>query len=171
MMSQNRLNSKSIASVNRSLRHRLSLKQEMLLAIAPTLTLLIVMAFVEVLSRQRLLFSSLAVSAFLIYLNPYDESNTARSLILSQLMAGMIGLLANLVLGAGYSAAAVAMVLTIVLMIILDAVHPPAVATSLSFAFLAGSQDNLFLFSLAVGAIALLVRLERLALRILARFS
>ena len=31
---------------------------------------------------------------------------------------------------------------TVVLMIVLDAVHPPAVSTSLSFAFRAGSVSN-----------------------------
>ncbi len=171
MMSRNRFSLKLIEDTNRSLRQRLSLKEELLLATAPTLTILSLMALVEVLSRQRLLFASLASSAFLVYLDPHHRSNTARSLLLSQLMAATIGLLANFVLGAGYSAAAAAMVVTIVLMIVLDVVHPPAVSTSLSFAFLAGSKNSLVLFSLAVGVIALLVGLERLALWILARLS
>ena len=55
-------------------------------------------------------------------------------------------------------------VATIVLMITLDAVHPPAVATSLAFAFRAGEASNLTLFALAVGITALLVILERVAL-------
>ena len=170
-MSRNQIRLKPMDNAKRSLRQRLSLKEELLLATAPTLTILSLMALVEVLSRQRLLFASLASSAFLVYLDPHHSSNTARSLLLSQLMAATIGLLANVALGAGYSACAAAMVITIVLMLVLDIVHPPAVATSLSFAFLAGSQNNLVLFSLAVGVIALLVRLERLIFWMLARRS
>ncbi len=37
------------------------------------------------------------------------------------------------------------MVATIVVMILLDAMHPPAVATSLSFALRAGNENNLVL--------------------------
>ena len=54
-------------------------------------------------------------------------------------------------------------------MIMLDVVHPPAVSTALSFAFQADIENNLVLFSLAVGAVALLVGLERFVLWILAR--
>jgi uncharacterized membrane protein len=61
------------------------------------------------------------------------------------------------------------MMVTIVLMIVLDAVHPPAVSTSLSFAFKAGNEINLALFGLAVGVTTALVGLERLALWMLAR--
>ena len=168
-MNRNRSSLRPIAG-SPSSRHHLTLKEELLLAAAPTLTILSVMALVEVLNGQRLLFASLAVSAFLIYLDPQHASNSTRSLVLSQLMAAVIGLLANSVLGSGYSAGAVAMVITIVFMIVLDIVHPPAVATSLSFAFSLGSKTNLALFSLAVGITALLVGLERLALRTLGRF-
>ncbi len=170
-MSANRSSLKPIQGANRSLRQRLSLKGELLLATAPTVIVLGVLAFVEVLSRQRLLFASLASSAFLIYLDPQHGSNTTRTLVLSQLMAATIGLLAYLILGAGYGSGALAMVLTIVLMIVLDIVHPPAVSTSLSFAFRAGNENNLVLFSLAVGVVAALVSLERLTLWLLARSS
>lgn len=170
-MSRARSSLKPIEGANRSLRNRLSLKGELLLATAPTVTILAVLAFVEILSRQRLLFASLASSAFLIYLDPQHGTNKTRTLILSQLMAAAIGWLAFLILGTGYLSGATAMVVTIVLMIVLDAVHPPAVATSLSFAFKAGNENNLVLFSLAVGVTTALVVLERLALWMLARNS
>ncbi len=54
----------------RSLRQRLDLKGEFVLALLPTLTVLAVLGFVETVSHQRLLFTSLASSAFLIYLDP-----------------------------------------------------------------------------------------------------
>ena len=142
-----------------------------LLAAAPTALVLSVLALVEVLSRQRLLFASLASSAFLIYLDPQHGTNTVRTLIISQMMAATIGLISYLVLGSGYLSGGIAMVLTIVLTILLDVVHPPAVSTSLSFALRAGNENNWVLFGLAVSLIALLVVLERFALWILARYS
>lgn len=63
------------------------------------------------------------------------------------------------------------MVATIALMILVDVVHPPAIGTSLSFAFRAGNQKNLVLFGLAVGITATLVVIERLTLWLLARYS
>jgi CBS-domain-containing membrane protein len=160
---------KPIQGANRSLRRRLNLKGEFALALAPTLIVLVVLALVEVLSQQRLLFASLASSAFLIYLDPQHGTNSVRTLIASQMLAATLGLFTFVVLGPGYFAAGGAMVATIVLMILLDVVHPPAVATSLSFALRAGNENNLVLFGLAVGITAVLVLLERLALWLIAR--
>lgn len=160
-----------LAGANRSLRNRLDLKGELMLAIAPTVTILSVLALVEMLSRQRLLFTSLAASAFLIYLDPHHATNKVRTLVLAQMMAATIGLITHLLLGSGYLAGGSAMVLTIVLMILLDAMHPPAVATSLSFGLSAGHESNLALFGLAVGITALLVLIERFTLWLLAQYS
>jgi uncharacterized membrane protein len=54
---------------------------------------------------------------------------------------------------------------------VLDVMHPPAVATSLSFALKASNENNLVLFGLAVGITALLVGLERFALWLLTYLS
>lgn len=152
---------KPIEGAARPGRARLPLRSELLLAIAPTATVLIVFALVEVLSNQRLLFASLASSAFLIYLDPQHGTNTVKTLVLSQIMAASIGLFAFLILGPGYLSGGVAMIVTIVLMIVFDVVHPPAVATSLSFAFRAGDESNLLLFVLALSIIVVLVLLQR----------
>jgi CBS-domain-containing membrane protein len=90
---------------------------------------------------------------------------------MAQITAAILGFFAFQILGAGYAAAATAMVLLIVTMIALDVVHPPAVATALSFAFRSGDASNLVLFGLAVGITALLVVLEQVALWMLARLS
>jgi hypothetical protein len=148
-MSRARSSLKPIEGARRSLRSRLSLKGELQLAAAPTVTVLAVLAFVEVLSRQRLLFAFLASSAFLIYLDPNHGTNSPRTLLLSQSMAATTGWLAFMILGTVYFSEAVPMVVTIVLMIVLDAVHPPAVSTSLSFAFKTGNENNLVLFGSA----------------------
>ncbi len=63
------------------------------------------------------------------------------------------------------------MIVTILFMILLDVVHPPAVSTSLIFAFRAGDETNLVLFALAVGVTAALILLERSLLWLLARHS
>src|SRR6476659_1016402 len=71
-MSEKRSSLKPLEGANRSLRRRLNLKGELLLALAPTVTVLGVLGLVEVLSQQRLLFASLSASAFLIYLDKHD---------------------------------------------------------------------------------------------------
>ena len=162
---------KSTKAPRHSIRYRLGLKGEFFLAAAPTATILLVLAFVELLSRQRLLFASLASSAFLIYLEPQHGTNTVRSLIVSQSMAAIVGWIVYSILDSGFLSGGIAMVLTILLMIALDAMHPPAVSTSLSFALKAGNENNLVLFGLAVKMTTILVGLERSALWILARYS
>lgn len=153
----------------RRMRSRLTVQGELLLALLPTLVVLLVLVFVEIFSRQRLLFASLASSAFLIYLDPEHGTNTVRNLIVSHVIASLAGVLTYIGLGAGYLAGGSAMVVTIVMMIVLDAVHPPAVSTALSFAFREGSARTLTLFLLSLSLIAALVLLQRSAVWILVR--
>lgn len=153
----------------RNARRRLEWRHELILLLLPTVTVLVVLALVEQFSSQRLLFASLASSAFLIYLDPLHGTNSTRTLLIAQLGAALVGSAAFLLLGAGYAAAATSMVATIALMSLCDAVHPPAVATALSFAFRAGSDSNLILFVCAVALIAVLIALERVSLWMLSR--
>ena len=155
----------------RAARRRLPLSGELALAALPTATVLVVLALVEVLTSQRLLFASLASSAFLIYLDPEHGMNSVRALGVSQGVAAVVGWLGLALLGAGYAAAGGAMVVTIVLMIALDVVHPPAVATAMSFALRAGDASNLGLFTLALGITAALVLLQRAAAWTLTRLG
>ncbi len=71
----------------RSARRRLPWRHELLLVLLPTITVLAVVALVERFSQQRLLFASLASSAFLIYLDPLHGTNSARTLLIAQLGA------------------------------------------------------------------------------------
>ena len=139
-MSAERESLRPIEGAARPDRRRLRLADELLLALLPTAAVLLVLAAVEALSRQRLLFASLASSAFLIYLDPRHGTNAVRTLVVAQLSAALLGLAAFLLLGPGYAAAGVGMVAAIVLMILLDAVHPPAVSTALSFALCAATR-------------------------------
>ena len=87
----------------------MTVKGELALALFPTATILIVLALLEAFSRQRLLFASLASSAFLIYLDPQHETNTVRTLVVSQTIAALVGLAALWIFSPGYLAAAAAM--------------------------------------------------------------
>ncbi len=170
-MSRGRESLKPVEGANRALRQRLTLKGELALALLPTLTVLVMLGLVEALSRQRLLFASLASSAFLIYLDPQHGMNTVRTLVSSHLLAATTGLLAYRAFGHGYLAGGGAMVVTIVAMILLDVVHPPAISTALGFAFRAGSENTLALFGLALVVTAILVVLQHAALWLLAHLK
>ena len=151
-------------------RPRLSLRQELALALLPTVTVLGMLGGVEVFSRQRLLFASLASSAFLIYVDPEHPTNSVRTLVLAQGCAVLLGFGADWLCGAGYLAAGVAMVGTILVTVSLRAMHPPAVSTALTFAFRNNPASSLMLFGLALGLIVGLVVLERASLWLLRRY-
>ncbi|SDM24523.1 HPP family protein [Catalinimonas alkaloidigena] len=116
-------------------RTQFSIRDELQLALLPTVVVLVVLVMLEMFSSQRLLFSSLPSSAFLIYLAPDHRTNRMRTLLLAQVAAASVGFLAERLIGPNYWAASLAMLLTIVLMVSVDAMHPPAVSTALSFAF------------------------------------
>lgn len=142
-------------------RPRLSTRDELLLAALPTATVLTVYALVGALSSQRLLFASLAASAFLIYLDPEHAANRVKTLVIAQIVAATVGYGARFAFGPTYLAAASAMITTIGVLVVFDLVHPPAVSTCLAFAFRESRALNVALFVLAVGMVALLVGLER----------
>jgi CBS-domain-containing membrane protein len=152
-------------------RKRLTLRQELTLALLPTLTVISILGLIEQVSNQRFLFSSLASSALLIYLDPQHSTNTAGTLIIAHLLAASAGLGMDVLLGPGYSAGSGAMIITIVVMILLDRVHPPAASTSLIFAFRTDGVGNLFLFFLAVSMTAVLVLLEQAVMWQFGRFT
>ena len=160
---------KPLEGAARTLRSRLSLRGELVLALFSTAVVLGVLGFIEVLSEQRLLFASLASSAFLSYLDPQHGTNRIRTLVSAQMLAASVGLLTHLALGSDYLAAGSAVTLTIFLMIVFDIMHPPAVSAALSFAFRAGDASDVLLFGLAVAMTAALVALQRPALWLVTR--
>ncbi|MBX6364598.1 MAG: HPP family protein [Gemmatimonadetes bacterium] len=135
----------------------------------PTVTTLVVLAFVESVTVQRLLFASLAASAFLIYLDPRHATNSIRTLLIAQGGGALLGWLTYDLLGPGYLAAGAAVVATIAAMLLLDAVHPPAVATAMGFALRAGNARNLALFAIALAITAVLVVLQQVTVWLLDR--
>jgi CBS-domain-containing membrane protein len=139
---------------------RMRLKEELLLALLPTATVLLTLGLVERLGRQHLLCAALASSAFLIYLDPEHETNAVRTLVLSQTAAAVVGTAAWTILGPGYVSAGIAMSAVIVLMILFNVVHPPAVTTSLAFSLRPDNNSSLALFALAIAITAALVLLQ-----------
>ena len=161
----------TLRASRRVVRRRLGIRGELLLALLPTTIVLLVMALVEVLSTQRLLFASLASSAFLIHLDPTHATNQIRTLTIAQLSAAALGWAAYALIGGGYVSAGAAMICAIVAMIVLDVMHPPAVATAMSFSLRADDASDLGLFALSVGVLAVLVLLQRSALWLLGRLA
>ncbi len=170
-MEKKRETLKPVDTEDRPLRRRLGLREEFAMAVLPALAVLAMLGLVELLAQQRVLFASLAGSAFLIYHDPRHQMNTVRTLIFGHLVALCVGLLTSWTLGNSYAAAATAIVACISLMILLDAVHPPAISTSAIFAFRTGAEDNVALFGLAMGVLVGLVILQRTALWALARLE
>jgi CBS-domain-containing membrane protein len=153
------------------MKRRLGLRDELLLAVLPTVTVLLVLGLVKTLGRQHLLCATLASSAMLIYMDPKHETNTVRTLVLGQMIAALVGWALCSLFGPGFLAAGTSMTLTIILMILFDAVHPPAVSTALAFALRYGETSGLVIFGLAVGITAMLVLLQRVVLWLFNRWS
>ena len=153
-------------------RPRLGWRREILLALLPTVTVLVLLWLLKLLSNQQLLFASLASSCFLIYLDPGHSANSARTLLVSQLSAAVLGFGLHALLGPGYLSAALALVSVIGVMIVTNTMHPPAVATALNFAFRAGTgEGNLALFALAVGLVLVLLAVQRGSAYLVRRFT
>jgi CBS-domain-containing membrane protein len=148
-------------------RRRLSVRDELLLALLPTATVLPMLGVIEAFGRYHLLCASMATSAFLIYWDPRNEMNSVHAVVVSQITAAGVGWLMWLLLGGGYAAAAGAIPLAILVMILLKAVHPPAISTALAFAMHLDPTGSFVLFALAVGITALLVALQRAVLRLM----
>ena len=100
------------------MKRRLGLRDELLLAVLPTVTVLLVLGLVKALSRQHLLCATLASSAMLIYLDPRHKTNTVRTLVLAQMTAALVGWVLCWLFGPGYLAAGTSMTVTILLMIL-----------------------------------------------------
>ncbi|MBR7719814.1 HPP family protein [Hymenobacter properus] len=160
------------APINSSARRLLSRRGELLLAVLPVITVLGLLWLLKLLSNQQLLFASLASSCFLIYLDPGHPTNSGRTLVISQLSGAILGFAFHAWLGPGYLGAALALLSVIGVMIAADAMHPPAVATALNFAFRAGAgEGNLLLFGLAVGLVLVLLAVQRGSAYVLGRLT
>jgi CBS-domain-containing membrane protein len=160
-----------VAPITQRSGRRGGIKGELALALPPTLIVLGVIFLIEGLTAQRLLFASLASSAFLVYLDPNHRMNTTRVMVSSQMLACVLGVGTGLLFGEGYLAGAIAMASAIVVLILLDIVHPPAVSTALAFAFVPSRERTLALFLSALVLIAALVIVQRIAVWTLHRFQ
>lgn len=143
------------------MRKRYDLKTEVSLALLPTLTMAAVLFLLESYSKQHLLFASLASSAFLIYLDPHLPSNSIYTLSLAQIAAALIGFGVLKLIGPGYTSAMLAMIISIIFMVVLNVMHPPAVSTALTFAFETGKTLPLFL--IALGLLVILIVLQKVS--------
>ncbi len=149
--------------------NRYDKQTEISLAVLPTLTMGIVLLVLERFSQQRLLFASLASSAFLIYVDPLHPANRIMTLVIAQVSAAIIGYLTVRIIGPGYLSAMIGMLLAIAVMVALERMHPPAVSTALTFAF---TQDKtLWLFLIALGLLAVLLILRKVSAWLINRYN
>jgi CBS-domain-containing membrane protein len=95
--------------------------------------------------------------------------NEAQVMIPTHITASLVGFASFLVFGEGYLSGALAMGLTITILILFSIVHPPAVSISLIFAFRAQRAKTLLLCSLALAMVAVLYVLQRVAVALLHR--
>ncbi len=143
----------------------------MVLAALPTLTVMGVFFLVEVFTQQTFLFASLASSAFLIYKEPKNAMNQVKTLVPAHLTASVVGLGTFFVFGEGLLSGGVSMALTIALLVTLGIVHPPAVSSSLAFAFRAHQESEFVIFLLAVFMVAALFVIERVTVALVRRYE
>ncbi|MDP8949121.1 MAG: HPP family protein [Actinomycetota bacterium] len=147
------------------------LKGELALAALPTLTVMGVFFLVEVFTQQTFLFASLASSAFLIYKDPRNGMNQIKTLVPAHLTAAVVGLVTFFIFGEGLLAGGISMALTIALLVTLGIVHPPAISSSLVFAFRAHQENEFVLFLLALFMVAILFIIERVTVVVLRRYE
>ena len=152
------------SSASKNTLRRFDLKTDILLAIMPAIAMVGVLISLHIFGKQDILFSSLASSAFLIYLDPKHPTNSVRTLIIAQVSAAVIGYFVFLLAGSGYVSAGISMVLSIVVMILAKAMHPPAVSTALLFAFQYTKANTLLIFVCAVALLVILIVLQHLSL-------
>lgn len=146
------------------MRRTYNFETEITLALMPTIITIVVLFLLEAFSKHQILFSSLASSAFLIYLDPKHPTNRVRTLVIAQVSAAIIGFLIYILMGSGYLAAAISMIIAIAVMILTRAMHPPAVSSALLFAFRYEEASTLLLFLMAVVILVLLIILQRVSL-------
>jgi len=154
-----------------AVRRRHGVWGELLLALPPTVIVLVAVLAVDLLRHHHILFASLASSAFLIYRDPGHRMNTLRVTVSAHIVAVAWGIGAELLFHPGYIAAAVAMVGTIIVLIALNIVHPPAVSTTLGFAFVFQQDQVVGLFLLALIMVAALVLMQRASVWMLLRLA
>lgn len=152
-------------------RRRGGLRGELLLALPPTITVLVSLGLITAFQRQPVLFASLASSAFLIYLDPRHPANSARIVVTAHLIGVTLGIGSALLFGAGLLAGGIAMAVTIVALVLLNVVHPPAISTALGFAFFRRADQAVGFFLLALTMLIALVLLEHVALFLLRRIE
>jgi len=144
------------------MRKRYDLKTEAKLAFLPTVMMGIVLIVMNRFAHGQVFFTSLASSAFLVYLDPRHPANSVRTLFLAQLSAVLIGILMLKLIGPGHIAALIAMACIIIFMLVFNMMHPPAVSTALSVGFVTGSVLPLFLIALIL--LVLLIIVQKLML-------
>ena len=129
---------------------RYSVQHLAAVSIATVLSVIAVIFVVQELASRPILVASLGSSAFLLYFQPRNEVNNFRPLVLGHLLAAATGYGANLLLPEPYLSVATGLAVTVLLLTGLRLVHPPAISTSLVFAYRPEQAEAIVTFGLTL---------------------
>ncbi|WP_426119501.1 HPP family protein [Kocuria sp. LHG3120] len=139
-------------------------KRVAMVGAATVITVVLMIVVVEQIARQAVLVTSLAASTFLLYYQPLHRMNRFVPVVGGHLIAAGVGFLSDKFIPGGTLAPAVAITVTVAALAGLRIIHPPAVSTSVVFAYRPHEVSALLTFSLtlvvvvALAAVYLLLR-------------
>lgn len=134
----------------------LNLRARLILGIFPVIIVLVLTAL-EIKLRQHIIFTSLVSSIFLIYLRPNELMTDTATILVSQFTAALTGYLSYKLFGNSFWSVCVTILLVTAILILLNRLHPPAIATSVIFNYRTHSESDLFLFGLLIGIAVVLI--------------
>ena len=135
---------------------RYSAEHLAVVSIATVLSVLAVIFVVQELARRPILVASLGSSAFLLFFQPRNEVNNFRPLVFGHLLAAATGYGANLLFPEPYLSVAGGLAVTVLLLTGLRLVHPPAISTSLVFAYRPEQAEAIVTFGLTLAVVVAL---------------
>ncbi|MDX1664458.1 MAG: HPP family protein [Candidatus Promineifilaceae bacterium] len=125
-------------------------------AIATVLSVVAIIFVVQELATRPILVASLGSSAFLLYFQPRNEVNNFKPLVFGHLLAAVTGYGANLLFPEPYLSVASGLAVTVLLLAALRLVHPPAISTSLVFAYRPEQAVAIVTFGLTLAVVVAL---------------
>lgn len=135
---------------------------------ATVITVVLMIVVIEQIAEQAVLVTSLAASTFLLYYQPLHRMNRFVPVVGGHLIAAGAGFLADEVIPSSTVALAVAITVTVVTLASLRIIHPPAISTSVVFAYRPHDASALLTFSLTLAVVVALAAVYLLLRHVIA---
>lgn len=120
---------------------------------ATVITVVLMIVVVEQIAEQAVLVTSLAASTFLLYYQPLHRMNRFVPVVGGHLIAAGVGFLADEIIPSATLALAVSITVTVTALASLRIIHPPAISTSVVFAYQPHDAGALLTFSLTLAVV------------------